>query len=79
MPITIDMTCGVDYLGVINGVGWYIAGSADLPADWEEAAVDGLLDVELLLAEGPDPSLTVKAGDHEVLYLPGPDDGDPCS
>lgn len=77
--LTIDVSCGIDYLGVINWVGWHIAEDAEgLPAEWEGATVDGLLDLELLMTEGPEPTLTATAGGHDVLFLPGPDEGDRC-
>lgn len=72
---TLDLNCGIEYLGVINDVGWHSA--VDVPVEWAGLAVDGLLDVEPLMAEGPEPSLTAAAGGREVLYLPGPG-GEPC-
>jgi hypothetical protein len=78
-PITIDVSCGIDYLGVINGVGWHTAeDTGGLPPAWEDETVDGLLDVELLMTDGPHPTLAATAGGHEVLYLPGADDGAAC-
>ena len=78
-PFTIDVSCGIDYLGVINSVGWHMAdGSDELPTAWEEATVDGLLDLELLMTDGPKPTLKATAGGHTVEYLPGPDAGSPC-
>jgi hypothetical protein len=77
-PFTIDVSCGIEYLGVINGVGWHIADDRALPVEWEEATTEGLLDVELLIKEGPEPSLTATAGGTDILYLPGADEGDPC-
>jgi hypothetical protein len=77
-PFTIDVSCGIEYLGVINGVGWHIADDTALPVEWEEATTEGLLDVELLIKEGPEPSLTATAGGTDILYLPGADEGDPC-
>ena len=64
---------------VINSVGWYRSGDIDdVPAEWRAATVDGLLDVEVLLEAGPEPTLTATAGGRDVVYLPGPDEGDPC-
>jgi len=79
--ITIDLSCGIGYLGVINGVGWRIDDTTadDVPVEWEAAAVDDLLDVELLIEEGPEPSLTASAAGHDIVYKPGPDDGTPCN
>jgi hypothetical protein len=79
MTFTIDISCGVEYLGVINWVGWYAAdGSVDIPQAWNEATVKGLLDLQLLMTEGPEPTLTASAGGVDVLYLPGADDGPAC-
>lgn len=77
-PIIINLSCGIDYLGVINGVGWHITDPTGIPAEWEDAAVDSLLDVELLIEEGPEPTLTATAAGQDILYQPGPDNGDPC-
>ncbi len=77
-PFTLDPTCGTEYLGVINGVGWHIADDTDLPVEWDAATVNGLLDLEIVLKEGPEPSLTATAVERDVLYLPGPDEGNPC-
>jgi len=76
---TIDVSCGIDYLGIINWVGWHIAeDSSGLPTEWQEQTVDGLLDLELRMTEGPNPTLTATAGGHEVRYVPGADNGAPC-
>lgn len=76
---TIDPSCGVDYLGVINWVGWHAAdGSVDLPPAWDQATVNRLLDLQLLMTEGPEPTLTATAGEVNVLYLPGADEGPAC-
>jgi hypothetical protein len=71
-PLIVDPACGVDYLGVINDVHWHRAEGAGVPEEWKEATVDGLLDLELLMTPGPEPTLTVSAGGVEILYLPGP-------
>ena len=76
--ITIDLGCGIKYLGVINGVGWYNDNATDIPAEWEDAAVDSLLDVELLIEDGPEPSLTASAAGQDMLFKPGPRSGAPC-
>ena len=59
--------------------GSHIANDTTLPAEWEEATLDGLLDVELLIEEGPELSLTPTAGGRDILYLPGPDEWDPVT
>lgn len=68
--ITIDAECDPSYLGEINGVGWH-AELGSLPSEWADSEVDGLIDLELLLAEGPNPSLTASAGGVQVVYEPG--------
>lgn len=76
---TLDVSCGIGYLGAINWVGWHIAvDTGGLPVEWEGATVDGLLDLEILITEGPEPTLTATAGGHDILYLPGSDEEDPC-
>ncbi|MGH8914042.1 MAG: hypothetical protein ACRDZM_05930 [Acidimicrobiia bacterium] len=78
-PATFDLSCGTAHLGVINGVGWHRPdGRDDLPPEWVEATVDGLLDVELVMTEGPEPTLTVTAGGVNVSYLPGDEPETPC-
>lgn len=77
--VTIDLDCGVSYLGEINGVGWYRDGGGDTaPSEWVSAVEDDLLDVELLMTEGPEPGLTATAGGVEIVYLPGDPAGSPC-
>jgi hypothetical protein len=71
-PLIIDPACGVDYLGEINRVHWHRAEGSGMPQEWDEAIVDGLLDLELTMTPGPEPTLTASAGGVEVLYLPGP-------
>jgi hypothetical protein len=77
--VTIDLDCGISYLGEINAVGWYRDGDGDIPpTEWVTAVEDGLLDVELLITEGPEPILTASAGGVEIFYLPGDPAGSPC-
>jgi hypothetical protein len=76
---TLDLSCGTEYLGEISGVGWHRSdGQADLPPEWDAATVDGLLDVEMLMTEGPEPTLTVTAAGVGILYLPGPEQPSGC-
>jgi hypothetical protein len=73
------MACGIDYLGDINWVPWHRADqTTPVPTEWTDASVDGLLDSEMMMTEGPEPTLTASAGGVEILYLPGPDSGQPC-
>lgn len=53
-------------------------GGDELPEAWEAEVKDGLLDLELFMTEGPDPTLIATARGHDVLYRPGPDEGPPC-
>lgn len=77
---TLEMACGIDYLGAINWVPWHLAVEpTPVPVKWEEATVDGLLDLDMMMTEGPKPTLTATAGGVDLLYLPGPDDGEPCT
>jgi len=71
-PLTMDPSCGVDYLGLINDVHWHRADGTGMPEQWTTAVVDGLLDLELMMTPGPEPTLTASAGGVDVLYLPGP-------
>ncbi len=78
-PATLDPSCGTEYLGEISGVSWYRSdGLNDLPPEWDAATVDGLLDVEMVMTEGPEPTLTVTAAGVGILYLPGADEGPAC-
>ncbi|HEX2404975.1 MAG TPA: hypothetical protein VHM29_09750, partial [Acidimicrobiia bacterium] len=78
-PMTIDPTCGVDYLGQINHVHWHQAEGSGMPEAWKVAIIDGLLDVELMMTPGPEPTLTASTGGVEVLYLPGPETQPVCN
>jgi len=76
--LTIDPACGVDYLGPINDVHWHRAEGSGMPEEWTTAVVDGLLDLDLLMTPGPEPTLTASAGGIEVLYLPGSEAAGGC-
>ena len=73
MTVTIDPACGIDYLGEINTVHWHRAEGSGMPEEWDAAIVDGLLDLELIMTPGPEPTLTASAGGVDVVYLPGPE------
>jgi hypothetical protein len=75
--ITVPSDCDPSYLGEINGVGWH-SDLESFPQEWADTEVDGLIDLELLLEEGPTPSLTVSAGGVEVDYQPGATPGPDC-
>lgn len=71
-PATLDTSCGLSVIGPVNWVVWQ-AGFEGIPAEWEALVENGLLDVSLFMTPGPEPTLTVSAGGHDVLYLPGDD------
>ncbi|HEY6627941.1 MAG TPA: hypothetical protein VI193_03045 [Acidimicrobiia bacterium] len=77
--LTIDPACGANYLGEINGVHWHRSDGSGMPEEWKAAAVDGLVDLELMMTQGPAPTLTASAGGATIRYLPGSDDGQPCA
>ncbi|MET0696930.1 MAG: hypothetical protein ABWZ58_05835 [Acidimicrobiia bacterium] len=77
-PLTIDPVCGVDFLGEINTVHWHRAEGSGMPEEWDAAIVDGLLDLELMMTPGPEPTLTASAGGIDVVYLPGPETTRAC-
>lgn len=77
-PLTIDPACGIDYLGQINHVHWHRAEGSGMPEEWKAATIDGLLDLELMMTPGPEPTLTASGGGVEVLYLPGPETQPGC-
>lgn len=70
-PATIDLECGVEALGPINGVVW-VSDLEATPPEWTDAAQGALLEVSLLMREGPDPTLTVTAAGFGVAYVPDP-------
>jgi len=72
-PMIVDPACGVDYLGEINNVHWNRDEGTGMPEEWDVAVIDGLIDLELMMTTGPEPTLTASAGGVEVLYLPGPE------
>ncbi len=77
--LTLDVSCGIGSLGEINAVLWVTTdGSTDLPAAWAPLAIDGLLDLEILLREGPTPTLTATIADLSVEYSPTPNPPPPC-
>lgn len=66
----IDTSCGIEYLGEVNSIHWRT--NESFPDEWEAFVVEeSLLPVTLLLEEGPQPTLTVTAGNHTVTYRPG--------
>ena len=67
----VDVDCDVDYMGEISGVHWHRVEGTGMPEEWKAAAIEGLIDLELMMTPGPEPTLTASAGGVEILYLPG--------
>ncbi len=69
----LDLACDFALLGPFNGVVWQAEseglGPDNPPSGWLDAASDGVLETQLLLAEDP-PLLTVMAGGHHETYVP---------
>ncbi|HSJ33857.1 MAG TPA: hypothetical protein VLB85_02275 [Acidimicrobiia bacterium] len=73
----IDLSCGIESIGEVNRFHWRT--EADVPDEWLAAAnEDGLLQVSVLLTEGPQPTLTLEAGGRAVEFLPGDPLPNPC-
>lgn len=53
-------------------------GTTELPEAWSSEVVDGLLDLELVMTEGPDPTMTATAGGLDVLYKPSAETNQFC-
>lgn len=69
----LDLTCGIEVIGPINGVVWE-SETADLssnpPQPWLDAADEtGIAEVEVLL-ETPPPQLSLTANGHTETYTP---------
>jgi hypothetical protein len=66
--------CGVEWLGVLNGVAWRTEvppGAVDfLPPEWQPVVVDETILLTVLLAEGPEPTITATANGRAVVYGP---------
>lgn len=74
-PITysFNLHCGIRELGMFNGYYWHTEGATDtdnsIPPEWASNP-DDTIDVELVLMEGPDPTITATYQDHSVVYYP---------
>ncbi len=66
---TVDLSCGFEAIGEINSFQW--ATGEPIPAAWLDAATgsDSVV-VEVLLSEGPEPSLEVTFAGETVVYEP---------
>ncbi len=66
---TVDLSCGFEAIGEINSFDWVTA--EPIPEGWLEAATGAeSVVVEVLLHEGPDPTLEVTFQDETVVYEP---------
>lgn len=73
----IDLSCGIESIGEVNRVHWRT--EADTPDEWLAAAAEnGLIQVSILITEGPDPTLTLEAVGRSVEFLPGDPLPNPC-
>jgi hypothetical protein len=83
-PYRFSVFCGTEWLGNLNGVEWQAEVPADatdfVPDEWRRAVDDatGLLTVEILMSEGPDPTVEATANGHTVTYRPAVDDPPGC-
>lgn len=66
---TVDLACGFEAIGEINSFEWVAAEA--IPDSWQEAVAgaDSVV-VEVLLHEGPEPSLEVTFQGDTVVYQP---------
>ncbi|MFP4073665.1 MAG: hypothetical protein ACLFVZ_06465 [Actinomycetota bacterium] len=66
---TVDLTCRFENIGEINSFEWVAA--EPIPDSWLEAAADAeSVVVEVLLHEGPEPTLEVTFEGETVIYEP---------
>lgn len=73
----IDLSCGIESIGEVNRVHWQT--ESDVPAEWLDAANEtGLLQVSVLMTEGPEPTLTLEAAGKSVEFRPGEPLANPC-
>lgn len=73
----IDLSCGIESIGEVNRVHWRT--EAEVPDEWLAAANEnGLIQVSVLITEGPAPTLTLEAAGAAVEFLPGDPLPNPC-
>jgi hypothetical protein len=76
----LNVHCGIEWLGEINGVSWRTAAApaGDVPAEWQDAIeLDGTIDLEILMRLDP-PRIDVTAAGHTIRYKPSAEEGPPC-
>ncbi|HJR93641.1 MAG TPA: hypothetical protein VJ938_14475, partial [Acidimicrobiia bacterium] len=73
----LDLSCGIEWVGELNRVSWHT--DTPLPGIWLEEAGNGqVIEVTVLVTEGPEPTLTLSAAGHDVVYTPSPPNPSPC-
>lgn len=83
-PYRFSVSCGVEWLGNLNGVEWRTEvpdGAVDFVPDAWRDAVDPAtqtITVEILMSEGPDPTVEATLNGHTVIYTPSSADAVPC-
>ena len=66
----VRVPCGVEWLGPLNSVWWRTDGAAgrNLPAAWAHVVDGGVLDLEVVMAEGTPPTLRATANGFSLVY-----------
>lgn len=83
-PYRFGVHCGIEWLGTLNGVEWRAEvpddGTDFIPEEWQEAVnpATGQLTVEILMSEGPDPTVEATVNGHTVIYRPASEDPPGC-
>ena len=68
-PYTVDLTCGFEAIGEINSFHW--ATNEPIPDVWLETSAEAeSVVVEVLLNEGPEPSLEITFAGETLAYQP---------
>jgi hypothetical protein len=83
-PYRFSVHCGIEWLGNLNGVEWHTdvpdGGTDFIPEEWRDAVNPATeeLTVEILLSEGPDPTVEATLNGHTVVYAPATEDPPGC-
>ena len=83
-PYRFSVHCGIEWLGNLNGVEWHADvpddGTDFIPQEWLDAVNPATehLTVEILLSEGPDPTVEATLNGHTVVYRPAVEDPPGC-
>lgn len=83
-PYRFSVHCGVEWLGNLNGVDWHTdvpdGGTDFIPEEWRDAVNPATeqLTVEILMSEGPDPTVEATVNGHTVIYRPAVEDPPGC-